>query len=44
MYKKTIESDIVETIGEYGIIKYKEQTIWDNGKVFGTKSGLFRLV
>lgn len=39
MYKKTIDSDIVEIIGEYGIIKYKEKTFWDNGKVFGTQSG-----
>jgi hypothetical protein len=39
MYKKVIDSDIVEIIGEYGIIKYKEKTFWDNGKVFGTQSG-----
>lgn len=39
MYKKTIDSDIVEIVGEYGIIKYKEKTFWDNGKVFGTQSG-----
>lgn len=39
MYKKVIDSDIVEIIGEYGIIKYKERTFWDNGKVFGVQSG-----
>lgn len=39
MYKKTIDSNIVETIGEYGIIKYKEKTYFDNGKPFGTQSG-----
>ena len=39
MRKKVIDNDIVEIIGVYGIIKYKEKWIWDNGKVFGTESG-----
>ena len=39
MYTKKIHSDIVQTIGEYGIIKYKEKVYWDNGKPFGTLSG-----
>ena len=39
MYTKTIDSNIVEVIGEYGIIKYKEKVFWDNGRSFGTHSG-----
>lgn len=39
MYRQTIDSSIVETIGEYGIVKYKEKTYFDNGKSFGTHSG-----
>jgi hypothetical protein len=39
MYKKVVDNDIVEVIGEYGIVKYKEKTLWNNGKVFGTKIG-----
>lgn len=39
MYTKTLDSNIVEIIGEYGIIKYKEKAFWDNGKPFGTHSG-----
>ena len=37
MEKKVVEASIVETIGEYGIAKVKEETIWNNGKVFGRK-------
>ena len=38
MEKKVVDASIVETIGEYGIAKIKEETIWDNGKVFGRKT------
>ena len=34
MEKKVVEVSIVETIGEYGIVKVKEETVWDNGKIF----------
>lgn len=37
MERKVVNSELKETIGEYGIVKVKEQTIWDNGKVFGSK-------
>lgn len=39
MYRKSITSNIVDIIGEYGIVKYKERVYWDNGKPFGTQSG-----
>ena len=38
MEKKVVEVSIVETIGEYGIVKVKEETVWDNGKVFIRKT------
>ena len=38
MEKKVIEVSIVETIGEYGIVKVREETILDNGKVFNHKT------
>jgi hypothetical protein len=34
METKVVEASIVETIGEYGIVKVREETVWDNGKVF----------
>lgn len=37
MERKVVKSSIVEIIGEYGIAKVKEETIWNNGKVFGSK-------
>ena len=37
MEKQIISSEIIETIGEYGITKVKEQIGWNNGKVFGSK-------
>ena len=37
MENRVVEASIVETIGEYGIVKVKEETVWDNGKVFGKK-------
>lgn len=38
MERKVVEASIVETIGEYGIAKVKEETVWNNGKVFGRKT------
>ena len=38
MEKKVVEVSIVETIGEYGIVKVKEETVWDNGKIFIRKT------
>ena len=38
MEKKVVEASIVETIGVYGIVKVKEETTWDNGKVFNHKT------
>ncbi len=37
MERKVVDAKIVECIGEYGIAKVKEETIWNNGKVFGKK-------
>jgi len=37
MERKVVNSEIIEKIGEYGVVKVKEQTIWNNGKVFGSK-------
>lgn len=37
MEKKVVDSVVVEIIGEYGIAKVKEETVWNNGKVFGKK-------
>lgn len=38
MERKVVDASIVETIGEYGIAKVKEETVWNNGKVFGKKT------
>lgn len=38
MERRVVESYIVEVIGEYGIAKVKEETVWDNKKVFGRKT------
>ena len=38
MEKKIVEVSIVETIGKYGIVKVKEETVWDNGKIFIRKT------
>lgn len=38
MERKVVSASILETVGEYGIAKIKEQTIWDNGKIFGRKT------
>lgn len=37
MEKRVINSELKEKIGEYGVVKVKEQTVWNNGKVFGSK-------
>jgi hypothetical protein len=37
MERKVVNSELKEVIGEYGVMKVKEQTIWNNGKVFGSK-------
>ena len=37
MERKVVDASIVNIIGEYGIAKIKEQSIWNNGKVFGSK-------
>lgn len=38
MERKVVDASIIETVGEYGIAKVKEETIWNNGKVFGKKT------
>ena len=35
MYKKTIKTENIQTLGNYTIVKSVEQTYWDNGKRFG---------
>lgn len=35
MEKKVVDVELIEKIGEYGIVKTKEKIIWNNGKVFG---------
>lgn len=37
MERKIVNVELKEIIGEYGVVKVKEQTILDNGKVFGSK-------
>jgi hypothetical protein len=37
MERRVVESIIVDIVGEYGIAKVKEETVWNNGKVFGKK-------
>ena len=38
MERKVVDSFIVCIVGEYGIARVVEQTVWDNGKVFGRKT------
>ena len=38
MERKVVVASIIEIIGEYGVVKVKEETIWDNGRVFGRKT------
>ena len=37
MERKVVDCSVIQIIGEYGIVKVKEQTVWNNGKVFGKK-------
>lgn len=37
MEKKVVDAELIEKIGEYVIVKIKERTFWNNGKVFGSK-------
>jgi hypothetical protein len=37
MERKVVNSELKEVIGEYGVMKIHEKTVWDNGKVFGSK-------
>lgn len=36
MEKKVASAELKEKIGEYGIVEVQEQTVWNNGKVFGS--------
>lgn len=38
MERKVVDSIVVELVGEYGIAKVIEHTVWNNGKVFGRKT------
>lgn len=38
MHRRVVEHSLVYLIGEYGVVKVKEETVWDNGKVFGRKT------
>ena len=35
MYKETIKRKVIQTIGEYTIVKIKEQTYFEDGTKFG---------
>lgn len=37
MERKVVDSIVVNVIGEYGIVRVIENTLWNNGKVFGKK-------
>lgn len=37
MERKVVDSVVVSVIGEYGIARVVEHTVWNNGKVFGKK-------
>jgi hypothetical protein len=37
MERKVVDSFVVAIVGEYGITRVVEHTIWNNGKVFGKK-------
>lgn len=37
MERKVVDSFVVAIVGEYGISKVVEQTVWNNGKVFGKR-------
>ncbi len=37
MERKVVDSFVVAIVGEYGISRVVEHTIWNNGRVFGKK-------
>ena len=37
MERKVVDSIVVCIVGEYGIVRVVEHTVWNNGKVFGKK-------
>ncbi len=37
MERKVVDSVVVNIVGEYGIARVVEHTVWNNGKVFGKK-------
>lgn len=37
MERKVVDSIVIDIIGEYGIARVVECTIWNNGKVFGKR-------
>ena len=37
MERKVVDSIVVTTVCEYGIVRVVEHTVWNNGKVFGKK-------
>lgn len=38
MEKDIVESNLIELIGEYGIVKVKEVTIFNDGKILNSKT------
>ena len=38
MYRNVVDHNLVYIIGDYGIVKVKEETVWDNGKVSNKKT------
>ena len=38
MEKEIVESNLIELIGEYGIVKVKEVTVFNDGKIFNGKT------
>ena len=37
MERKVVDSIVVNIVGEYGIVRIVEHTVWNNGKVFGKR-------
>ena len=37
MERKVVDAIVIATVGEYGIARVVEHTLWNNGKVFGQK-------
>ena len=38
MEKNVVDSILVTTVGEYGIVRVVEHILWNNGKVFSKKT------